>query len=242
MTHLRIIILSVLLQIWFACGTGGSNTKFTNSIDQSDSGQYSVKAEEKNDTLIILEKHKKEIINFFKIKNVNQINQCIDKDMKLTILFSIGVNPQYVKLDSISENYEYYLDQNIPFWVAEEILPNLKDVQLDNLIITNDPIFECERILQQGSFIDKGEHTKIMTNSIERLIHVAEIEEQNQYLMTLKKDYIFYSNIEPQSIRIVTTHESYTHNKFVISAYHFTEKNGKLYLTLMDFESFNCSI
>ena len=83
-----------------------------------------------------------------------------------------------------------------------------------------------------------------MSKSIENLIHIEQIENQNsQYLRTLEIDLKNYSDLESKSsIRVVITQNSDVQDKAKIAVFHFTEKNGKLYLTLLDFESFNCSV
>lgn len=245
MRSLRAVILIMLTQFCVSCGFNDKSTN-NSSSNFPEVGVRQKKSEEGRKELMVHENHKEDIINFFKCNDFNQMNRFIDKEMKLTILFSIGVSPDYVKIDSLSDSYQYYLDYNIPFWIAEDILLYIQNAPtpIDTLVVTKNPIFDCEQILQFGSFVDKGENTEIMTKSIKNLIHIEQIENQNsQYLMTLERDIKNYSDLESKSsIRVVITQNSDVQDKPKIAVFHFTEKNGKLYLTLLDFESFNCSV
>jgi len=232
----------MLTQCCLSCGSSDKQTN-RNYSNFSKSELSQTKIDKNTDKFIVQKNHEAEIISFFKFKDYNHINSFIDKEMKLTILFSIGVNPIYVKIDSLAENYEYYLNKRIPSWIAEGILYNFQNAFIDALKHTNKPIFECEKILQRGAFIDKGENIKIMTKSIENLIYVEKLHYQDsEYLTELKNEYNYYDEIESKSIRVVITKKSKSQIMGDIKVFHFTEKNGKLYLTLLDFESFRCSV
>ena len=69
------------------------------------------------------------------------------------------------------------------------------------------------------------------------------MENDNEsYLNKLKKDLPYYKDLEKRSIRVVFTDNASEKGKYGIRIYHFTEKQDRLYLTLLDFYSIDISV
>ncbi|TNE52873.1 MAG: hypothetical protein EP338_13880 [Bacteroidetes bacterium] len=182
----------------------------------------------------------KRIKDFFEQESISGMNRFIDRKMGITILYSIGVSPDFVRLDSLYETPKEYA--NIPFWISENILGNVKGQAVNKIYQSPDTLFECETVYHYGCFEDqKG--LKVMSKSIDFLLEIGAVEDYEELRMKmLREERKFYQDLEKRSIRIVLTRKNLPPGKPKTAIFHFTKKNGKLFLTLMDFESYNCSV
>ncbi len=171
------------------------------------------------------------------------LNQFIDEEIRVTLLFSKGVNSEYVELGEFSSDKNKMLDKNIPDWIVDRIYSNFSGhPEISDFEPTMDSIFECETVKQFGAFVDQGVNGKILSRTIEHLIHVGEMEDSEpNYIVKLSTDLKKWKRIEERSQRIVITWKSTTTDDACIAAFHFVKKHGRFYLVLMDFESYNCS-
>ena len=179
---------------------------------------------------------------FFSCKTSHEINHFIDPEMGLTILYVNGCYPQYEKLDSVSWDKDSY---DLPYWIIEDILQCLdfKHTHIDTFQHTDSPVFNGEMILQYGAFIDESDDKNIMSRTIQHLIRTTSMEDGDiSYLNKLEKDYYYYKDLESKSLRVILTEKGEERNKSGIRIFHFTEKQNKWYLTLMDFYSFDTSV
>lgn len=179
---------------------------------------------------------------FFSCKTIHEINRFIDPEMGLTILYANGCYPQYERLDSVSSENVFY---DLPDWLIDNLLYSLNfpNTHISTFQRTNMSIFDGETILQYGSFIDESEDKNIMSKSIQSLIQTSSMENDNEsYLNKLKKDLPYYKDLEKRSIRVVFTDNASEKGKYGIRIYHFTEKQDRLYLTLLDFYSTDTSV
>ena len=82
-----------------------------------------------------------------------------------------------------------------------------------------------------------------MSRTIQHLIRTTSMEDGDiSYLNKLEKDYYYYKDLESKSLRVILTEKGEERNKSGIRIFHFTEKQNKWYLTLMDFYSFDTSV
>ncbi len=180
--------------------------------------------------------------DFFSCKTLYEINRFIDPKMGLTILYANGCYPQYERLDSLSSEKKSY---NLPDWLIDDLFYclNFQNTHISTFHPTNTPVFDGETILQYGAFIDESEDKNIMSKSIQSLIQTTSMENDNEsYLNKLKKDLSFYKDLESKSFRVILTDNASGKGKCGIQIYHFTEKQDRLYLTLLDFYSIDTSV
>lgn len=179
---------------------------------------------------------------FFSCKTLQEINRFIEPEMGLTILYANGCYPQYERLDSVSSENDFY---NLPDWLIDELLDclNFQNTHISTFQHTNMQVFDGETILQYGTFIDESEDKNIMSKLIQSLIQTTSIENDNKsYLNKLKKDLPYYKDLESKSIRVILTENASKKRKRGIRIYHFTEKQDRMYLTLLDLYSIDTSV
>lgn len=180
--------------------------------------------------------------DFFSCENLNQINQFIDPEIGLTVLYANGCYPQYEKLDSLSSDIDSY---DLPDWLLDEIFQslNFKSTNVTTLQHTDSPIFNGEEILQYGAFIDESDGRDVMCRAIQHLIRTVSMEDGDiGYLNKLKKDFLYYKHLENKSIRLILTEKTEKQGECGTRIFHFTEKQNRLYLYLLDFYSFDVSV
>lgn len=211
------------------------NSGFNGKNINSNSKQYTV------DKKYELEK----ISNCLTFKDISEFNNHIKSDIGITVVFSIGVNPIWSKLDSINLDSERHNIESstpkveIPDWILNNINKFIKNEYSSNFQIRDSAIFECEDIFKYGSFIDESESKSIMTNSIKESIQIAQIDgyEENE-ISFLNNELKKYEKVESNSVRLVFT--SITQPK--IFAIHLTKIEGQYYIWLLDFYSIDCSV
>jgi hypothetical protein len=177
-----------------------------------------------------------------KSKDYSELNRFINPELGVTILFSWGTNPCYIKLDSFLENKEKYSKTFIPYWIYEDFL---NQRFIDNRIEIKfliDPVFQCDSVIKYGCFNDTGVNLNILSTSIKELINIEKIENNfGNQISKLTKDIILYEKLEMESVRIIITKQS-MRNKNIIEVFHITYINNKPYLYLVDCYSYDCSV
>ena len=175
-------------------------------------------------------------------KDYHELNQFIHPDLGITMLFSWGSNPYYIKLDSFLYTKENYARTFIPYWIYEDFLASRfieNKFQIDYL---KDPVFECDSVTSYGYFNDTGINLNILSNSINELVNLESYENGNiNKISKLKNDFTYYKKLEKKSIRLIITKKS-NKNKHLIEIFHITYINNKPYLFLVDCYTYDCSV
>ena len=224
------ILLVALLCIIFSCANQTSKEALSKNLYLGDCNNDSI--------CTTIANVDSSLQAFFSCANFNQINRLIDPEMKLTVLYANGCYPQYERLDSLSSDPKSY---NLPDWVIDDLFNALdfSNIHIDSLQHINTPVFDGENVLQCGAFVDESEGNKVMSSVIENLIRVEKIEMNDKdYIKALENDSSFYSNMEDKTIRVILTNAD---SECPIRIFHFTTKNNKLYLTLIDLYSYDTS-
>lgn len=226
------ILLVALLCIIFSCANQTSKEALSKNLYLGDCNNDSI--------CTTIANVDSSLQAFFSCANFNQINRLIDPEMKLTVLYANGCYPQYEKLDSLSSDPKSY---NLPDWVIDDLFNALdfSNIHIDSLQHINTPVFDGEKILQQGAFIDESNGKKIMSSVIGNLIQVEKMEmKDTDYVKVLEKDSIFYSNLENKTLRVVLANADSDDENW-LKIFHYTIKNNRLYLTLVDLYSYDTS-
>ncbi|MBQ7489600.1 MAG: hypothetical protein IJP65_03055 [Bacteroidales bacterium] len=112
--------------------------------------------------------------------------------------------------------------------------------EINHFQYTYTPVFQRETIFREGVFIDQSEDKTVMSNAIKNLIQTRGKEGADASY--LKKDLAFYKKMEKNSLRIVITDKKSPTVGGETRIFHFHEKNGRLYLFLIDFYSIDGSV
>ena len=181
---------------------------------------------------------------FFSCASIEEINRFINPEIGLTILYANGCYPEYSQLDSLDPNKNAY-QYTLPFWISESLFQSIdfKNLKINHFQYTYTPVFQRETIFKEGVFIDQSEDKTVMSNAIKNLIQTRGKEGADaSYLKKLKKDLAFYKKMEKNSLRIVITDKKSPTVGGKTRIFHFHEKNGRLYLFLIDFYSIDGSV
>ena len=156
--------------------------------------------------------------------------------MGLTVAFSTGTNINYVKFDSVEYSRQYLLENNLPYWIAEQLL-DFRFFRADGLYEAKSPVFECESIFKYG-FFTYHPNQNIISIELPTLIQNCVYDSCDaSYLEHLKDNLIFYRKLDYVSEKIIITLEEGN----TVYVLHFAMKNGKWYITIIDFYSQDCS-
>lgn len=80
-----------------------------------------------------------------------------------------------------------------------------------------------------------------MSSVIGNLIQVEKMEmKDTDYVKVLEKDSIFYCNLENKTLRVVLANADSDDENW-LKIFHYTIKNNRLYLTLVDLYSYDIS-
>ena len=170
----------------------------------------------------------------------NDLKTIVDSSLGVTILYSIAIQPQYIRLEYLDENFSNFRNTNLPYWILDEI-QTLKYPDSIQLLRANKTIVKCEDVYRYGVFYEL-KNINVMSQNIDKLIMVRQNEGfEKDYLTELKNKKAFYQSIEENSIKIIVTYKSEIKNKEAFIFY-FTLKENKWYLTVMDFYTLNCSV
>ncbi|MBL4706342.1 MAG: hypothetical protein JKY54_17575 [Flavobacteriales bacterium] len=225
----------LILLITFLCSCVNhdeDHVKEVEEFEESSSNQTEENVSQNEDNPIVFSSQEngvqmEELSDFFNLNDIHEMNEYIDKEMGVTILYSIGVNPIYVQLDSLSENKDYYDDNHIEYWIADQILRNLQNKQIKDFVSVTEPVFECENIMKYGAFIDNGASLNVMSQSIAGLLEISDVENYSEkYIASLNEDLKKYKKMENNSLRVVLTKKNENRNPRTtqVAIFHFTKK------------------
>ncbi|MCX8575200.1 MULTISPECIES: hypothetical protein [unclassified Gilliamella] len=185
-----------------------------------------------------------QLIDLFNKKNFKEINQYIDKDIGLFIVYNASTSPTMRRIEQFKSNNKI-TENTIPSWVDDELL---------GFSISGNPKIQYEQYPTFDPCSEKVTKLGLYANSKEKNIEALKIA--LDYYHWELKHYQFEKNpvweeyqaiadkIAPKTVKVVYI-ENFpgiipNHEKNIFIFY-LTRLDNKWYLTILDFYTMDCS-
>lgn len=185
-----------------------------------------------------------QLIDLFNKKNFKEINQYIDKDIGLFIVYNASTSPTMRRIEQFKSNNKI-TENTIPSWVDDELL---------GFSISGNPKIQYEQYPTFDPCSEKVTKLGLYANSKEKNIEALKIA--LDYYHWELKHYQFEKNpvweeyqaiadkIAPKTVKVVYI-ENFpgiipNHEKNIFIFY-LTQLDNKWYLTILDFYTMDCS-
>lgn len=185
-----------------------------------------------------------QLIDLFNKKNFKEINQYIDKDIGLFIVYNASTSPTMRRIEQFKSNNKI-TENTIPSWVDDELL---------GFSISGNPKIQYEQYPTFDPCSEKVTKLGLYANSKEKNIEALKIA--LDYYHWELKHYQFEKNpvweeyqaiadkIAPKTVKVVYI-ENFpgiipNHEKNIFIFY-LTQLDNKWYLSILDFYTMDCS-
>jgi len=182
-----------------------------------------------------------QILKLYNEKNQEALSKLIHQKVGLYFLYRPGTVDYWQNVKSICFNSKCLDDLNISEW-EKKSLQSQKVNLSDKLQKTNQEIVGCESILKNGFFIEEGTKDQLLSETIKRYGIAFDSDLDSQKKKDLNATLEKVKKWEAKSKRIVLAQNKSESSNGEAFVFYVTEIDGKWYLSIIDFISFDCSV
>jgi hypothetical protein len=181
------------------------------------------------------------ILKLYNEKNQEALSKLINKKVGLYYLYRPGTVDYWQNVKSICFNSKCMLELNISEWEKKSLQSQKVNLSY-KLQKTNQEIVGCESVLKNGFFIEEGTKNQLFSETIKKYIIAFDSDLDSEKKKDLNAEIAEIKKVEAKSKRIVLAQNKSESSDGEAFVFYVTEIDGKWYLSIIDFISFDCSV